>query len=96
MVVQEVPPVYDLYAVSNHIGGIGGGHYTAFCKMPGTEKWYCFDDEKVRPIREDEVCSEKAYLIFYRRRDAVGREAGRDLVPLSPPAVYCVALTSEN
>ena len=24
--------VYDLYAVSNHIGSLYGGHYTAFCK----------------------------------------------------------------
>ena len=23
---------YDLYAVSNHYGGAGGGHYTAYCK----------------------------------------------------------------
>ena len=24
--------IYDLYAVSNHFGGMGGGHYTAFAK----------------------------------------------------------------
>ena len=24
--------LYDLYAVSNHFGGLGGGHYTAYCK----------------------------------------------------------------
>lgn len=24
--------VYDLYAVSNHLGGMAGGHYTAFVK----------------------------------------------------------------
>lgn len=23
---------YDLYAVSNHFGGLGGGHYTAYAK----------------------------------------------------------------
>ena len=44
---QEVPPVYDLYAVSNHMGGLGGGHYTAYAKQPGTEDWYCFDDTSV-------------------------------------------------
>jgi Ubiquitin carboxyl-terminal hydrolase len=33
---QEVAPVYDLYAVSNHFGGLGGGHYTAFVRLPGT------------------------------------------------------------
>lgn len=24
--------IYDLYAVSNHFGGLGGGHYTACAK----------------------------------------------------------------
>jgi Ubiquitin carboxyl-terminal hydrolase len=28
--------MYDLYAVSNHFGGLGGGHYTAFVNLPGT------------------------------------------------------------
>ena len=26
-------PLYDLYAVSNHSGGLGSGHYTATCKV---------------------------------------------------------------
>lgn len=25
-------PIYDLYAISNHYGGLGGGHYTAYGK----------------------------------------------------------------
>lgn len=29
---QHKPALYDLYAVSNHFGGLGGGHYTAFIK----------------------------------------------------------------
>jgi ubiquitin carboxyl-terminal hydrolase 4/11/15 len=33
------PPIYDLFAVSEHSGGLGGGHYTAICKTPGTEDW---------------------------------------------------------
>jgi ubiquitin C-terminal hydrolase len=31
------PHVYDLYAISNHYGGLGGGHYTAYAKVKG----YC-------------------------------------------------------
>lgn len=27
--------VYELYAISNHYGGLGGGHYTAFAKVNG-------------------------------------------------------------
>jgi len=26
---QEEPVLYDLYAVTNHFGGLNGGHYTA-------------------------------------------------------------------
>ena len=29
---QREKPIYDLFAVSNHHGGFGSGHYTAFCK----------------------------------------------------------------
>jgi len=25
--------LYELYAVSNHYGGLGGGHYTAYAKV---------------------------------------------------------------
>ena len=28
------PPIYDLYAVINHYGGMIGGHYTAYARMP--------------------------------------------------------------
>ncbi|GLC55869.1 hypothetical protein PLESTB_001037900 [Pleodorina starrii] len=31
---QGVQPVYDLFAVSNHYGSMGGGHYTAYAKLP--------------------------------------------------------------
>lgn len=29
---------YELYAVSNHYGGLGGGHYTAYAK--NGKKWF--------------------------------------------------------
>ncbi|KAJ1598983.1 hypothetical protein NDA14_006720 [Ustilago hordei] len=62
-------PIYDLYAVDNHFGGLGGGHYTAFAKSPADGKWYEFDDLSVRPVANAEtVKSSSAYLLFYRRR----------------------------
>jgi ubiquitin carboxyl-terminal hydrolase 4/11/15 len=30
------PLIYDLFAVSNHYGSVGFGHYTAFGKNPLT------------------------------------------------------------
>ena len=30
------PPLYDLYAVVNHYGGILGGHYTSFVRCSDT------------------------------------------------------------
>lgn len=35
--------VYDLFAVDNHYGGLGGGHYTAYAQNFEDEKWYYFD-----------------------------------------------------
>lgn len=44
-IIEHAPVLYDLYAVTNHIGGLGGGHYTAYCKNSGD--WYKFDDNYV-------------------------------------------------
>ncbi|KAJ9116461.1 hypothetical protein QFC22_004903 [Naganishia vaughanmartiniae] len=62
------PLVYDLYAVDNHYGGLGGGHYTATCKNMQDGKWYKFDDSHVSPAGEGDIKSSAAYLLFYRRR----------------------------
>lgn len=61
---------YELYAVSNHYGNMGGGHYTAYCKNLADGKWYCHDDSRVSPVAESEVRSTAAYVLFYRRKDA--------------------------
>ena len=42
-----VPPLYDLYAVSQHSGGLGGGHYTAVCQNHIDKNWYNFNDRSV-------------------------------------------------
>lgn len=56
---------YMLYAVSNHYGGMGAGHYTAYVLHGG--KWYDFDDDRVLPVSEDVVKSSAAYVLFYKR-----------------------------
>ena len=48
------PVMYDLYAVSNHVGKWKGwlgdgtlksGHYNAYCKYAMTGEWYFYDDD---------------------------------------------------
>lgn len=60
--------IYDLYAVSNHFGSLGGGHYTAFAKNPIYKNWFEFDDSRVRKISSGEVQSNAAYVLFYKKR----------------------------
>lgn len=59
--------LYELYAVSNHYGSMGGGHYTAYAKLINDNKWYNFDDSHVSPVGEDEIKTAAAYVLFYRR-----------------------------
>ncbi|KAG7552658.1 Peptidase C19 ubiquitin carboxyl-terminal hydrolase [Arabidopsis thaliana x Arabidopsis arenosa] len=59
--------LYELYAVSNHYGGLGGGHYTAYAKLIDDNKWYHFDDSHVSSVNESEIKNSAAYVLFYRR-----------------------------
>ncbi|KAF5477969.1 hypothetical protein F2P56_004572 [Juglans regia] len=59
--------VYELYAISNHYGGLGGGHYTAYAKLVDENRWYHFDDGHVAPVDENEIKTSAAYLLFYQR-----------------------------
>uniref|UniRef100_G1KHK7 Ubiquitin carboxyl-terminal hydrolase n=1 Tax=Anolis carolinensis TaxID=28377 RepID=G1KHK7_ANOCA len=63
------PYVYDLIAVSNHYGGMGVGHYTAYAKNKINGKWYYFDDSSVSPASEEQIVTKAAYVLFYQRRD---------------------------
>uniref|UniRef100_A0A7N9AVC8 Ubiquitin carboxyl-terminal hydrolase n=1 Tax=Mastacembelus armatus TaxID=205130 RepID=A0A7N9AVC8_9TELE len=63
------PYIYDLIAVSNHYGGMGGGHYTAYGKNKMDGKWYYFDDSSVSSASEDQIVTKAAYVLFYQRRD---------------------------
>ncbi|CAD8078254.1 unnamed protein product [Paramecium sonneborni] len=60
--------IYDLYAVSNHFGGLGGGHYTACAKNKFTKKWYNFDDSHVGEISDNQVVTKAAYVLCYQLR----------------------------
>ena len=69
-------PIYDCFAVSNHYGGLGGGHYTAYALNHG--KWCHFDDSVVTgDVSESDVVSNAAYVLYYRRRE--GNKAASDI-----------------
>jgi len=62
--------LYDLYAVSNHSGGLGGGHYTAIAMNAHDVHWYSFNDSHCSRFSEEEALeTSAAYVLFYKLRD---------------------------
>ena len=63
---------YDLRGVSEHMGSCYGGHYIAHCKNYMNNKWYEFDDSRVRYVPdadvEGELVSKNAYMLFYVKK----------------------------
>jgi ubiquitin carboxyl-terminal hydrolase 4/11/15 len=81
-VEDNVPAVYDLFAVTNHYGRMGFGHYTAFARRWDehgmSNDWALFDDSSVQSVGDGRglagrngVVSSAAYVLFYRRRDFI-------------------------
>lgn len=66
--LEKDDSVYDLYSVCNHHGTPNKGHYYSYCYDERSEKWFEYNDERVRPISEEEVVTSNAYLLFYRKR----------------------------
>jgi ubiquitin C-terminal hydrolase len=66
----EGPCLYDLVAVSNHIGAFGGGHYTAACRSSADKSWWLMDDARVSRIDDPKksLITSQAYVLFYQRR----------------------------
>ena len=58
---------YDLFAVCQHYGSTGFGHYTAVCRNYDG-KWYSYDDSNCSETSETETQSSAAYVLFYRRQ----------------------------
>lgn len=57
---------YELYGVINHTGSVEGGHYTSYIKNQNN-KWYHYNDTNIKELQENEICSSKAYCLFYRK-----------------------------
>lgn len=59
--------LYDLHAVSNHSGGLSGGHYWA-CTKNADGEWYCFNDKIVTRQNPHKIASPNVYCLFYQQR----------------------------
>ncbi|GEQ67154.1 hypothetical protein JCM33374_g817 [Metschnikowia sp. JCM 33374] len=75
--------IYDLVAVDEHYGGLGGGHYTASAKNFRDEKWYKFNDGRVTVINDPLECvTGAAYLLFYKKRTSSAFAGGNGVETL--------------
>ncbi|KAL8019705.1 putative peptidase C19, ubiquitin-specific peptidase, DUSP domain, EF-hand domain pair [Plasmopara halstedii] len=88
--------LYDLYAVVNHVGALGGGHYFAYVLSDHDGKWKCFNDHQCKDIDEKEVVSSMAYILFYRRRDVANMSIKQLFPPLPTDATSNGASTEEE
>jgi len=95
VLMKEIPATlsrsntkYDLYAVCNHRGAIGGGHYYAYAKSSVDGRWRVYNDRKVYVMERptEEVVTKYAYLLFYRRRD-LSRTPLRAIYPAAPRTI---------
>ncbi|KAG8531416.1 uncharacterized protein KY384_003045 [Bacidia gigantensis] len=84
---DDKPPIYELFAVDNHYGGLGGGHYTAYAKNFIDKRWYEYNDSFVTPRKDEGVITPAAYLLFYHefsrafpKPEVGGRQASRRLL----------------
>jgi len=68
--ISESESKYDLFAISNHYGSLGGGHYTAFVRgRNDTSQWFRCDDSSVSQCNVSSIITEAAYVLFYVRKD---------------------------
>lgn len=57
------PLLYDLFAVDEHLGGLGGGHYRAYARNHLDGEWYHFDDAHVTRCRAADAVVSDYYLL---------------------------------
>ena len=59
---------YNLIAVSNHWGNLSGGHFVTYAKLPGTQDWYRYDDDRVGKMDKSiHVNNYSAYILVYQQ-----------------------------
>ncbi|CAF1581464.1 unnamed protein product [Rotaria magnacalcarata] len=62
--------LYDLAAVSMHVGNLKRGHYTTFARLNGSGQWYYFNDSNIEPLNDTScLVNRDAYVLVYLRKD---------------------------
>lgn len=57
---------YRFKGISNHMGSLGGGHYTADCvSLVDNLTWYHFDDSHVKKHVSESIDTSNAYILMY-------------------------------
>lgn len=57
--------LYKLSSIINHSGSSENGHYYSLNNV--CDKWYICDDDKVTEVNEDDIYSEEAYVLLYKK-----------------------------
>lgn len=52
---QSGPYMYELFAIMIHSGSASGGHYYAYIKDFESSIWYCFNDQSVTNITQEDI-----------------------------------------
>ncbi|CAM4752714.1 unnamed protein product [Rotaria magnacalcarata] len=64
--------LYDLAAVSMHVGNLKRGHYTTFARLNGSGQWYHFNDSNIQPLNDTScLVNRNAYVLVYLRQDYI-------------------------
>lgn len=61
--------LYDLVAVSMHVGNLKYGHYTTYARLIDTQEWYHFNDCKCTLVENiDCIVTQNAYVLVYLQK----------------------------
>ena len=65
---DTIEKIYDLTGIVYHTGTLQYGHYYAVCYNIKHKKWFLYNDDSVRVVKESDISIKDAYVLFYRRR----------------------------
>ena len=72
--------LYELVGVINHIGTQYGGHNYSYCKNFFIDQWYEYNDDKIYPIDEENICTKFGFLLFYELKNDTEKSNKREQI----------------